>query len=120
WLRPIRVVMHYDKLAWRRRQAKCDKLVAKLLHDLPCLRYGRRSGSESKHTCRMAIHHGHARTGGADAHRQRLQASRCNLAEDFAALASPFVFFLGDIGNNVIHNVEAEHTTITASAGDSL
>src|SRR5262245_50705122 len=68
----------------------------------------------------MAIHHGHACTGGADAHWQRLQASRCDLAEDFADLAPDFLFFLGDIGNNIVDDVEAEHPTIAASAGDSL
>src|SRR5919197_3186061 len=68
----------------------------------------------------MAIYHGHARTGGADAHRQRLQASRCDLAEDLADLAPDFVFFLGDVGNHIIDDVEAEYTTIAASARDSL
>src|SRR4029453_19219755 len=57
----------------------------------------------------MAIHHGYARAGGTDAHRQRLQASRGDLTEDFADLAPDFLFFLGDIGNNIIKDVEAEY-----------
>src|SRR5256885_13003525 len=68
----------------------------------------------------MAIHHGHTRTGGTDAHRQRCQASRRDLAEDLADLAPDFVFFFGDVRNHVVDDIEAEHTTVAASAGDRL
>src|SRR5262245_44480038 len=68
----------------------------------------------------MAIDYRHARTGGADAHRPRFQASRSNLAEDLANLPPDFVFFLRNIGNHIIDNVETEYTTIAASAGDRL
>ena len=68
----------------------------------------------------MAVGHRHTRTGGADAYRQRFQASSGDLAEDLADFPPDFVFFLGDVGNHIIDNVQAEHTTITASAGDGL
>src|SRR6266511_3442490 len=92
WLWPIRVVMHHDELAWRRRQAQVYKLPAKAFHGLP--RFGDFGwpGGQGEHALRMAVHHRHARTGGTDAYWQRFQASRGDLAEDLTKLSRDFVF----------------------------
>src|SRR5262245_31323091 len=68
----------------------------------------------------MAIHHRHAGTGSTDAHGPRFYTSRGNLAEDLANLPPHFLFFLGDIGDHIIDNVQAEYPTIATSTGDSL